>query len=131
MSLLLALVLLRPEKPRDVGRSRGRVGELVRLELSDFNWRRGEVTIRGKARRQERLPLPVEVGEAVAEYVLGGKRVERQGAVFVSVDDPPRRLTAPWAGVAGAGTVAAGAPPGWRRSWGCAPPAHTRRERRR
>ncbi len=70
-----------------------RVGEVVRLELGDFDWWRGEVTIRGKARRHERLPLPVEVGEAIAEYVLDGRPVQRQGAVFFSAADPPRPLT--------------------------------------
>jgi len=70
-----------------------RVGEVVRLELADFDWRRGEVTIRGKARRHERLPLPVEVGEAIAEYVLDGRPVQRQGAVFLRGHDPPRALT--------------------------------------
>lgn len=71
-----------------------RIGELVRLELSDFEWRRGEVTIRGKARRQERLPLPAEVGEAIAAYILGGRTVQRAGRLFVSGDDPARALTA-------------------------------------
>jgi len=71
-----------------------RVGELVRLELSDFDWRRAEVTIRGKARRQERLPLPAEVGEAIAEYILGGRPTERAGRLFVSGGDPARALTA-------------------------------------
>ena len=40
--------------------------EVARLELDDIDWRAGEVVIRGKARRLDRLPLPVEVGEAVA-----------------------------------------------------------------
>jgi site-specific recombinase XerD len=71
-----------------------RVGELVRLELSDFDWRTGEVTIRGKARRQERLPLPVDVGEAVAAYILGGRPPEKQGRLFVSAGDPARCLSA-------------------------------------
>ena len=70
-----------------------RIGELVRLELSDFEWRRGEVTIRGKARRQERLPLPAEVGEAIAAYLLGGRPAERAGRLFVSGDDQARSLT--------------------------------------
>ena len=77
-----------------------RVGELVRLELSDFEWRRGEVTIRGKARRQERLPLPAEVGEAIAAYILAGRPAERAGRLFVSGDDPARALTAKRARVA-------------------------------
>ena len=70
-----------------------RVGETVRLERGDFDWRHGEVLIRGKADRHERLPLPVDVGEAVAEYILGSSRVEGHGPLFVSSDDPPRALT--------------------------------------
>lgn len=70
-----------------------RVGEVVRLELGDFDWRRGEVVIRGKAHRRERLPLPADVGEAVAEYILGGAGVGAHGPLFVSADDPPRPLT--------------------------------------
>ncbi len=70
-----------------------RIGEVVRLELDDFDWRRGEVIIHGKSRRYERLPLPFEVGEAIAGYVLDGRPAQRDGAVFLSTDDPPRPLT--------------------------------------
>ena len=70
-----------------------RVGEVVRLELRDFDWGRGEVVLLGKARRQERLPLPEDVGEAVAEYILGCGGVDARGPLFVSADDPPRALT--------------------------------------
>ena len=40
--------------------------EVARLELSDVDWRAGEIRIRGKARRTDRMPLPVEVGNALA-----------------------------------------------------------------
>ena len=43
-----------------------RGAEAAALELADVDWRGGEVTIRGKGSRLERLPLPVPVGEAVA-----------------------------------------------------------------
>jgi integrase/recombinase XerD len=49
-----------------------RAGEVAALELRDVDWRRGEIVIRGKGRRQERLPLPVDVGEAVADYLRSG-----------------------------------------------------------
>lgn len=39
--------------------------EVARLELGDIDWRAGEFVVRGKARRADRLPLPVEVGEAL------------------------------------------------------------------
>lgn len=46
-----------------------RAGEIVRLELGDVDWRRGELTVRGKGAVHDRLPLPREVGEAVAAYL--------------------------------------------------------------
>lgn len=46
-----------------------RAGEVAALELGDIDWRAGEIVVRGKARRQDRLPLPTEVGEALVEYL--------------------------------------------------------------
>lgn len=43
--------------------------EVARLELRDVDWRAGELIVRGKARRQDRLPLPREVGEALVGYL--------------------------------------------------------------
>lgn len=34
--------------------------EVARLELRDVDWRAGELVVRGKGRRQDRLPLPDE-----------------------------------------------------------------------
>jgi integrase/recombinase XerD len=50
-----------------------RAGEAAALELGDVDWRTGEVVIRGKGPRLERLPLPHDVGEAVADYVRRGR----------------------------------------------------------
>jgi integrase/recombinase XerD len=50
-----------------------RAGEVARLRLEDIDWRAGEIRIRGKGGRQDRLPLPADVGEAVAEYLLAGR----------------------------------------------------------
>ena len=47
--------------------------EVSRLELSDIDWRCGEIRIRGKARRLDRMPLPVDVGDAVAAYLIDGR----------------------------------------------------------
>ena len=46
-----------------------RAGEVAALRLEDVNWHRGEVVIHGKGSRVERVPLPVDVGEAVAAYL--------------------------------------------------------------
>jgi integrase len=47
-----------------------RGGEVARLELGDVNWRAGELTIRGKGSRVDVLPLPADVGAAIADYLL-------------------------------------------------------------
>jgi site-specific recombinase XerD len=54
--------------------------EVARLELDDIDWRRGELTVRGKARRQDRLPLNGEVGEALSAYLVqrGGQAGSRR-----------------------------------------------------
>jgi integrase/recombinase XerD len=65
-----------------------RAAEVARLELGDLDWRRGEVVVRGKGDRQERLPLPTDVGEAVIDYLTQGRpRVECR-RLFISVQAP-------------------------------------------
>ena len=49
-----------------------RAGEVADLELDDFDWTRGEVVIQGKG-REDRLPLPIDVGEAVVAYLRRGR----------------------------------------------------------
>jgi site-specific recombinase XerD len=67
--------------------------EVARLQLEDLDWRAGELVVRGKARRHDRLPLPAEVGEALAEYLaLRGKRGSRH--VFLTVKAPTRPIRA-------------------------------------
>lgn len=46
-----------------------RSGEVAAMELADIDWRSGEVLVRGKGNRQDRLPLPVDVGEAVVGWL--------------------------------------------------------------
>jgi integrase/recombinase XerD len=50
-----------------------RAGEVAALRLDDVDWRRGELVIRGKGDRQERLPLPADVGEALSAYLVDGR----------------------------------------------------------
>jgi integrase len=50
-----------------------RSAEVAGLELNDVDWRRGELAIRGKARRRDRLPLPAEVGAALAAYLVDAR----------------------------------------------------------
>lgn len=50
-----------------------RAGELAALDLDDIDWRAGEIVIRGKGDRHERLPLPADVGAAHASYLRRGR----------------------------------------------------------
>jgi integrase/recombinase XerD len=71
-----------------------RRAEVARLELDDVDWRSGEIVVRGKGNRVERLPLPADVGEAIAEYLRNGRPAGFVGrAVFVRVKAPCRALT--------------------------------------
>jgi site-specific recombinase XerD len=71
-----------------------RSGEVARLGLDDIDWRRGEIAVRGKANRAERLPLPADVGAAITAYLRRGRPVTAQGrSVFVRVHAPHRALT--------------------------------------
>ena len=46
-----------------------RGGEVVAMTLEDLDWERGEIVVRGKGQRLERLPLPADVGAALACYL--------------------------------------------------------------
>ncbi len=64
--------------------------EVSRLELSDVDWRAGEIEVDGKAHHRGRLPLPVDVGEALVAYLrVRGSAHQR---LFMNVKAPPRPL---------------------------------------
>ncbi|MFU8842098.1 MAG: tyrosine-type recombinase/integrase, partial [Nitriliruptoraceae bacterium] len=65
-----------------------RAGEVAALRLDDIDWRAGELVVHGKGRRVERLPLPVEVGEAIAGYLQRGRPATTYREVFVSAIAP-------------------------------------------
>ena len=46
-----------------------RAGEVVNLTLEDIDWDTGRISIRGKGNRVDQLPLPTDVGEAIAAYL--------------------------------------------------------------
>lgn len=50
-----------------------RAHEVAALALDDVDWRAGELLIRGKGRRLERLPLPHDVGERLVDYLCHGR----------------------------------------------------------
>jgi site-specific recombinase XerD len=66
-----------------------RSSEVVAVQLDDIDWRSGEITVRGKGARHDRLPLPSDVGEALADYIRV-HRTTTSRSLFVR-DRPPHR----------------------------------------
>jgi integrase/recombinase XerD len=69
-----------------------RAGEVAAMQLEDLDWRAGEILVRGKGDRYDRLPLPVDVGQALVSYL------QRRGpsefrAVFLRMHAPAGALT--------------------------------------
>ncbi len=70
-----------------------RAGEVAGLELDDLDWRAGEISVRGKGSRRERLPLPADVGEALVAYLHGGRPRAGCRKVFLRLNAPVTGLT--------------------------------------
>lgn len=69
-----------------------RAGEVAAMQLQDIDWRAGEILVRGKGDRHDRLPLPVDVGHALAAYLQQRPLVQSR-AVFVGMRAPSAPLT--------------------------------------
>lgn len=65
-----------------------RAGEVANLELGDVDWRSGELTVRGKGARVDRLPLPVDVGAAIAHWLGHGRPSCAHSNVFIRMLAP-------------------------------------------
>jgi len=63
--------------------------EVAAIRLDDINWRAGEILIRGKRGFHDRMPLPVDVGEVLSDYILNG-RAGRSRHLFVTLRAPHR-----------------------------------------
>jgi site-specific recombinase XerD len=72
-----------------------RSAEVSGLCLEDIDWRGGQILVRGKGRRSDRMPLPADVGEAVAAYLRDGRpaAAAEDRAVFIRTVAPLRRLS--------------------------------------
>ena len=67
-----------------------RSGEVAFLELDDLEWNAGLVRVRGKGGQRTVLPLPAEVGEAIAAYLQHGRPVSPSRRVFLRSKAPAR-----------------------------------------
>jgi site-specific recombinase XerD len=102
----LARLLQRPDAPSPAAyRDRAilsllaglglRAGEVAALELDDLDWYAGQLRLRaGKCRRERVLPLPQEVGAALAEYLRNGRPHHQGRRVFLTHTDPARTIQA-------------------------------------
>ncbi len=69
-----------------------RAGDIVQLRLDEINWEEAWIQVSGKSRRQIRLPLNQEAGDALAAYLQDGRPDTEAAAVFVRADAPFRAL---------------------------------------
>ncbi len=71
-----------------------RAHEVAALSLDDVDWRAGELVIRGKGSRLERLPLPQDVGEPLVDYLRHGRPRVACRSLFLRARAPQAALSA-------------------------------------
>jgi integrase/recombinase XerD len=69
-----------------------RASEVIDITLDDIDWRAGELRVVGKADQVEKLPLPADVGDAVADYLRYGRARTSCRHLFVTVRAPFTRI---------------------------------------
>ena len=69
-----------------------RAQEVIAVRLEDLDWRAGEILIRGKGEEHDNMPLPIDVGEAIAAYLQDG-RAGCERHLFVTSRPPHRPFT--------------------------------------
>ena len=74
-----------------------RSGEVVALELDDIDWTTGQVTVRRKRGQRSVLPLPADVGRAIAAYLRRGRPASPSRRVFLRARAPLRGFQGPGA----------------------------------
>lgn len=69
-----------------------RAGEIVSLVLEDIDWLSGHITVKGKSKHRPRLPIPVDVGQALAVYLQNARPRTSSRAVFLRLKAPIRKF---------------------------------------
>ena len=72
-----------------------RAGEVIALQLDDLNWRAGEILVRGKGLLHDRIPLPPDVGQALASYLRRDRPACGTRRVFICTKAPRRGFAHP------------------------------------
>jgi integrase/recombinase XerD len=69
-----------------------RAGDVVALRLDAIDWQQAALTVRGKSRRDTRLPLPQDAGDAVLDYLKRGRPCTAHDELFLMANAPFRPL---------------------------------------
>jgi len=72
-----------------------RGGDIAATMLADIDWRAGSLRVRGKGRRQVRLPLPQDAGDAILAYLERGRPIVETEWLFITLKAPKRPLASP------------------------------------
>lgn len=67
-----------------------RAGEIAALTLDDIDWEVGHLQVHGKGGRECQFPLPVDVGEAIADYLQQGRPRNASRCLFLYAKAPIR-----------------------------------------
>jgi integrase/recombinase XerD len=67
-----------------------RSSEVASLELENIDWKRGLLSVHGKGGRPNQLPMPTDVGTAIAAYLRRGRPRSVSRRVFLRVRAPIR-----------------------------------------
>jgi integrase/recombinase XerD len=70
-----------------------RAGDIVSLRLTDIDWQQATFSVSGKGRRETRLPLPQDVGDAVLAYLDNARPGVDCDRIFLTSKAPFRPLT--------------------------------------
>jgi site-specific recombinase XerD len=72
-----------------------RASEVIALDLDDVDWRAGVLKVRGKAGHHDRLPLPADVGQAMAIYLRHHRPPCTTRRLFLRTKAPHRGFAHP------------------------------------
>jgi site-specific recombinase XerD len=69
-----------------------RAGDVTNMQLGDINWPEGDLTVTGKCKREDKLPLPQDVGDAILTYLKKVRPLTTLQHVFLCLNAPCRPL---------------------------------------
>ena len=67
-----------------------RPAEVIAIQLNDIDWRAGELLVRGKGQRHDRLPISAEIGEALSRYLREERGPASCRTMFITHRAPHR-----------------------------------------